>query len=528
MTTDITSSPTSLSSLLASSFGHPAFLPHQEQTIHAILSGQDVFAVMPTGGGKSLCYQLPAHCLEGMCVVISPLISLMKDQVDQMRRKGARAEYLNSSLDFEAQLKVMKKIQDGEVDLLYVVPERFAMPGFRKTLTNVHLSLFAIDEAHCVSEWGHDFRPEYLNLSRIVHDFPDVPVAAFTATATMQVQNDTIRRLGLRKPHTVRASFNRSNLYYETIPKHDANEQILHFLRSRAGQSGIVYRTTRKSVEETAEFLTWNGIESLPYHAGLDRERRKEHQDAFIQGRCRVIVATIAFGMGIDKPDVRFVVHGDLPKSVSGFYQETGRAGRDGEPSHCLLLFGRHDVSRLEYFIGRIEDPRQKQAASRRLDEIIAYAKSGGCHRQWLLSYFGETLSHGQCGGCGTCQPDQRAFPEVGNRKPMRSAMGLPETVVATMQLLRRGLSRFQVARMRRLKPATIASHVAQLIQAGAEDVDRHVNQTKRLYLERLFSRLGSTQLHPIVEASHGRIDFDDARLVRAALQRDTDRQKAK
>ncbi len=371
-------------------FGFHFFRPNQEEIIQAILAKKDCFVVMPTGGGKSLCYQLPAHIMDGTCIVISPLISLMKDQVDAAIATGLRASFLNSSLSANMKSEVESRFAAGALDLLYVSPERFAMPQFITTLKRVQLSFVTIDEAHCISEWGHDFRPDYLNLSAIVREFPDVPVTSFTATATHRVQKDIMTKLGLRSPHTVRASFNRPNLFYKVIPKQKPGDQILKFVRNHAGEPGIIYRMTRKSVEQTACMLTKHGIKALPYHAGLSDITRVENQDAFNKDEVDVIVATIAFGMGIDKSNVRYVLHGDLPKNIESYYQETGRSGRDGEPAHCLLLFGYGDISRIRFFIDEITDDREKKHAIKCLNDIIHYSTVHACRRKQLLGYFGE------------------------------------------------------------------------------------------------------------------------------------------
>ena len=507
---------------LTRTFGFTEFRPHQEDIVRAVINRQDVFVVLPTGGGKSLCFQLPAHCMSGTCVVISPLIALMKDQVDKAHAKGIRAACLNSTQAADERRETTRILLEGGYDLLYVAPERFSQQAFQRQLRAVPISLFAIDEAHCISDWGHDFRPDYLDLARLVTDFPDIPIAAFTATATPRVQSDTIMRLGLRNPHVVRASFNRPNLYYEASPKQDVERQIADFIRNRADGDGIVYRTTRKHVEETAQFLGRAGIPALPYHAGLDRETRRENQDAFIKGDCRVIVATIAFGMGIDKPDVRFVIHGDLPRSVAGYYQETGRAGRDGRPAHCLLLFDRSDMARIHYFIDQIENPDEKKAAERRLSDMIAYACTRTCRRVWLLGYFGERAARRHCTGCDACRPDRAGHPDADG--PGLPARGLSTTLEATLALARKGVNRIQIARRRNLAPTTIASHLEQLIRRGDVPVDPHVSPARRSYIERLFTQLGTTHTKPIVEAAQGKVSFEDARLVRAALQRESER----
>lgn len=336
--------------ILKTIFGYGEYREYQQGIIEATVAGRDVLAIMPTGGGKSLCYQVPAICMNGTCIVISPLISLMKDQVDKLRSMNVRAAYLNSTLNTKQQSLVISRLQQHEYDIIYVAPERFAVESFRQALDKTTVSLFAVDEAHCILQWGHDFRPDYLALSQIAERYPAVPITAFTATATAYDQEQITASLKLRSPHLVRASFDRSNLFYQVTPKNDEVEQILSFVKSHAGESGIIYRTTRKAVEETAEYLQMHGINALPYHAGLGSEIRRKHQDAFDTNQCPVIVATIAFGMGIDKPNVRFVVHGDLPKSIDGYYQETGRAGRDGKPAHCLLLFDMSDVARIRFF----------------------------------------------------------------------------------------------------------------------------------------------------------------------------------
>ena len=401
-------------------FGFHSFLPNQEEIVQAILARQDAFVVMPTGGGKSLCYQLPAHVMDGTCVVISPLISLMKDQVDAAIATGLRASFLNSSLSASMKRQVETDLAAGELDLIYVSPERFAMQEFVATLKRVQLSFVAIDEAHCISEWGHDFRPDYLNLSTIVQEFPDVPVAAFTATATHRVQEDIVAKLGLRSPHTVRASFNRPNLFYKVIPKQKPGDQILRFVRAHAGEPGIIYRTTRKSVEQTAAMLTRNGIKALPYHAGLEDATRVKNQDAFNRDEIDVIVATVAFGMGIDKSNVRYVLHGDLPKNIESYYQETGRSGRDGEPAHCLLLFGYGDIPKIRFFFDEITDEAEKKHAVKCLNDMVHYATVHACRRKQLLNYFGEEWPPAKTTDCRPQTTDHPVDPvhPVHNSRP--------------------------------------------------------------------------------------------------------------
>ena len=384
-------------------FGFETFRPNQEAIVRSILEGKDVFAVMPTGGGKSLCYQLPATLLAGTAVVISPLISLMKDQVDAAAENGIEAAFLNSSMDADGVSGVYRRLREGRIKLLYISPERFVMPHFTRELKKYSISFFAIDEAHCVSEWGHDFRPDYLGLSMIPGMFPGVPAAAFTATATQKVQEDIISKIGLRSPHVVRASFNRPNLFYQVKPKSKADSQIMGFLLEHTGEPGIIYRTTRDSVAATAAFLQSRGINALPYHAGLSAAERSRNQEAFNKDEAQVIVATIAFGMGIDKSNVRFVIHADLPKNIESYYQETGRAGRDGEPAHCLLLFGRGDIPKIRYFINAMTDELERFIAGEKLNQMVGFASHNVCRRKHLLGFFGEDLPGGNCGACDIC-----------------------------------------------------------------------------------------------------------------------------
>ncbi len=375
---------------LARVFGYRAFRPNQREIVEAVLARRDAFVVMPTGGGKSLCYQLPAVMLPGTAVVVSPLIALMKDQVDASQANGVRAAFLNSTLEAAERSRTLARLRAGELDLLYVAPERFADPGFAAMLEQVSPSFFAIDEAHCISEWGHEFRPDYLRLGELAGRFPTVPIAAFTATATHAVQRDILARLGLRSPLLVRASFDRPNLRYSVLPKSDERRQIRDFVTARSGDAGIVYRASRKSVEQTAADLQQAGIKALPYHAGLDDATRAMHQEAFSRDEVDVVVATIAFGMGIDKSNVRWVLHADLPKSLESYYQESGRAGRDGEPADCTLLYAARDIQTARFFVNQIEAPEQRDNANRALKAMVRYASSLACRREQILRYFGD------------------------------------------------------------------------------------------------------------------------------------------
>ncbi len=404
-------------------FGYEAFRPHQAEIVDSILGGRDGFVVMPTGGGKSLCFQLPAHLLPGACVVVSPLISLMKDQVDAAVATGLRAAFLNSTLTARQQWQVVEDLVGDRLDLLYVAPERFAVASFLEGLHNSKLNLFAIDEAHCVSEWGHDFRPDYLNLASLVPTFPQVPVVAFTATATLTVQDDIIARLGLRQPFRVRASFDRPNLFYAVTPKADVDRQILDFVRQRPGESGIVYRTTRKAVDATCAYLVDNGVAALPYHAGMEDADRAANQEAFRRDQVQIVVATIAFGMGIDKPNVRWVVHGDLPKNVESYYQETGRAGRDGDPARCQLFFSAGDAAKIQHFIRQVEDPREAERLQRLLRAMLDYAGSNRCRRHSLLGYFGETYAQESCEHCDVCRGEVETVDATIDAQKLLSAI---------------------------------------------------------------------------------------------------------
>jgi len=389
-------------SFLQNRFGYDSFRPNQEEIISAVLSGRDAFAAMPTGGGKSICYQIPALCMDGITLVISPLIALMKDQVDAARESGIPAAYLNSTLNAEEASSVYSGLYRGEIKLLYISPERLALDGYLERLKELPVRFFAIDEAHCLSEWGHDFRPDYLVLSRIREVFPGIPIAAFTATATKKVQEDIIRILRLEDPFLVRASFNRKELFYRVERKEKALTQITGFILDHTDQAGIVYRTSRKDVEKTAAHLVSRGIKALPYHAGLPQKTREENQEQFNRDEVDVIVATIAFGMGIDKSNIRYVIHGDLPRSMEGYYQETGRAGRDGLESHCLLLYSAGDMVKIQYFIDQMENPDEQARAKRNLQRMSSFAAVNVCRRKQILEYFDEDAED-DCGFCDIC-----------------------------------------------------------------------------------------------------------------------------
>jgi len=400
----------SLLPLLKEHFGFDSFLPLQEEIIGDSLAGQDVFALLPTGGGKSLCFQLPALARPGLTVVVSPLIALMKDQVDALRAAGIPAAFLNSSLDAREMQARGRALNAGEYRILYVAPERVMMPGFLEALRRWNVSLIAVDEAHCVSEWGHDFRPEYRRLASLREPLPQVPLMALTATATERVRSDIVRYLKLDDPACHVGSFNRPNLTYRVVPKQSPYSQVLEFVRARPNESGIVYCNSRRGAESLAERLQDDGVKARPYHAGLTSVERTRNQEAFVRDDVPVICATIAFGMGVHKPDVRFVVHYDVPKNVEGYYQETGRAGRDGLPSECLLLFSASDIMRNERFIEEKPDEREQEIAREQLKQIEQYAESSDCRRRLLLQYFGEEFETDNCGACDNCLSPRDTF----------------------------------------------------------------------------------------------------------------------
>jgi len=386
-------------------FGYPDFRGQQQDIIEHVVAGGDALVLMPTGGGKSLCYQIPALVRDGVGVVISPLIALMQDQVDALRTLGVRAGFLNSSQDFSSRQLVEQEYLAGELDLLYVAPEGLGVPATQRLLDRGRIALFAIDEAHCVSQWGHDFRPDYLGLSMLHERWPDVPRIALTATATTATREEIAGRLDLTGARQFTASFDRPNIQYRIVPKNEPRRQLLELLRAEhPGDAGIVYCLSRASVDKTASWLVENGIPALPYHAGMTASERTANQARFLREDGLVMVATIAFGMGIDKPDVRFVAHLDLPKSVEGYYQETGRAGRDGLPSTAWLAYGLQDVVQQRKMIETSDgDAAFRRNAARHLDAMLALCETVSCRRAQLLAYFGQSADGGTCGNCDTC-----------------------------------------------------------------------------------------------------------------------------
>src|SRR5437588_3862392 len=389
-------------------FGYDKFRPLQEEIIKDALAGRDVFALMPTGGGKSLCFQLPALLRDGLTIVVSPLISLMKDQVDALQASGVAATFLNSALDRHEAVERLRGLNHGEYRLLYVAPERLMLDGFLERALNWNITQIAIDEAHCISEWGHDFRPEYRELKKLRRHMPGVPIMALTATATERVRKDIVDQLHLDDARCYVASFNRPNLTYRVLAKSSPYEQLLTFIREKPDESGIVYCASRKTADSLATKLNDDGIKAKPYHAGLDAKERTKHQEQFLRDDVRVITATIAFGMGINKPNVSFVLHHELPKNIESDYQETGRAGRDGLPSECVLLFSASDVVKQKRFIEE-KSQREQRIAQEQLREMIHYAETRDCRRATLLKYFGEEFP-APCNGCDNCLEPRETF----------------------------------------------------------------------------------------------------------------------
>jgi ATP-dependent DNA helicase RecQ len=394
--------------VLRERFGHESFQGPQREGVLAVLAGRDVLLTMPTGAGKSLVYQLPALLLDGLVLVVSPLIALMKDQVDALQANGVAAEFYNSSLDSAAARRVLARLHAHELDLLYVSPERLLDSGFLDRLAGIDIALIAIDEAHCVSQWGHDFRPEYAQLGVLRSHFPRVPLIALTATADAQTRADIVRVLGLVQAGQHISGFDRPNIQYTVLEKHKPFDQLMQFLQSRQGQAGIVYALSRKRVEEIAGKLREKGMAVAAYHAGLPAARRVQVQEGFLRDELQVVVATVAFGMGIDKPDVRFVVHYDLPRHIEGYYQETGRAGRDGLPADALLLYGAQDIATARWLIENSENPEQRRIEAHKLNAMVGLAESVTCRRRVLLNYFGERREQ-DCGNCDVClDPPER------------------------------------------------------------------------------------------------------------------------
>ncbi len=500
-----------LKRLLKQHFGFDAFRPNQEEAIERIMQKKDSFILMPTGGGKSLCYQLPALHFDGLTVVISPLIALMKDQVDALRLNGIQAELINSSLTPNEIEAVKLRAKQGELKLLYVAPERFAQSDFRQFLDSLNLSLIAIDEAHCISEWGHDFRPEYRNLSQLREFFPNIPIIALTATATTQVQQDIISQLKLRDCRSFVSSFDRPNLKFSVLQKKDTFSKLLHFLEKYKGESAIIYCFSRKDTEKLAMQIQSSGYRVEPYHAGLSAERRKDTQEKFIRDDLKIITATIAFGMGIDKSNIRLVVHYSFPKSIEGYYQEVGRAGRDSLPSECVTFFGYQDRFNQEFFINKIEDDTLRRNAQQKLQQVISYCSGNHCRRGYLLEYFNEKQIRANCQNCDNCTGKQDALDFQGmntERKshPQRIKTQLPFHIELFEKLRR---LRKQLADERGVPPYLIFSDVslqamAYYLPANEENLIKieGVGEKKlKQFGEKFLSQIGNF-IHQAGEAS--------------------------
>ena len=422
---------TDLKQSLLKYFGFDSFKGEQEKVISSLLSGKNTFVIMPTGGGKSLCYQLPALICEGTSIVVSPLIALMKNQVDAIRQVSDNdgvAHFLNSSLNKGEITKVKNDVISGVTKMLYVAPESLTKKENIDFLKKITISFFAIDEAHCISEWGHDFRPEYRRLKPIIKSIDDVPIIALTATATPKVQSDIQKNLEMTDATVFKASFNRDNLFYEVKPKKNVQKEIIRFIKTRIGKSGIIYCLSRKKVEEIAQLLQVNGMSALPYHAGLDPNKRARHQDMFLMEECDIIVATIAFGMGIDKPDVRFVIHHDIPKSLESYYQETGRAGRDGGEGHCLAFYSYKDIEKLENFLHG-KPLAEQEVGHQLLQEVVAYSETSINRRKFLLHYFGEDFDDINGPGASMCDNSQNPKEKIRGKEYVKLALDCVKSV---------------------------------------------------------------------------------------------------
>jgi ATP-dependent DNA helicase RecQ len=501
-------------------FGLPHFRGDQQAIIEQVIGGGDAIVLMPTGGGKSLCYQIPAICRPGVGIIVSPLIALMRNQVDILRQLGVRVATLNSSLTGSERGKAKAALREGKLDLLYVAPERLMMPDFLEMLDGAQIALIAIDEAHCVSQWGHDFRPEYLQLADLASRFPAVPRIALTATADRQTREDIRRRLRLGDARLFLSSFDRPNIRYAIAPKTEPRRQLMGFLKPRQGESGIVYCLSRKSVEETAAGLQASGVRALPYHAGLESAMRSRHQDAFLKEEGLILVATIAFGMGIDKPDVRFVAHLDLPGSLEAYYQETGRAGRDGLPAETLMLYGMQDLVLRRSMIDQSTSPPEiKRIERAKLDALLGVCETSSCRRQAILGHFGETMAE-PCGNCDNCLNPVETWDGVIAAQKAMSAMrrtgerfGAGHLIDILLGAKTEKIRRFGHERLptfgvgREFDKPVWGSVFRQLIVKGAIEVDH--------------DRYGALKLTPTGrEILHGRqgISFRRDRAARAAL----------
>lgn len=425
-------SPSRVLETLRERFDYDDFLPMQEGVVENVLAGKDSLVLMPTGSGKSVCYQLPALLLDALTLVVSPLIALMKDQVDALQSKDIAAAFINSTMTYTEVRRVQEEAYHGQLDILYVAPERLMTPKFNDFLRALKLNLIAIDEAHCISEWGHDFRPDYRHLQTLRSGFPNVPIIALTATATERVQQDIVDQLRMPEAKRFVASFNRPNLAYHVRPKRQTFDALVELLRRNSDRSAIIYRFSRQETENLASRLSRHGFKALPYHAGLEDDVRRDTQERFMKDEVPIIVATIAFGMGVDKPNIRLVVHYDLPKTVESYYQETGRAGRDGQDSECVLFFSYRDKMKQEFFINQIENSSQHKNAKAKLAKMVEYCNAKSCRRAFLLNYFGEDWLEGNCGACDVCIAETRPKSSQGTFDGTEIAQKVLSAVIRT------------------------------------------------------------------------------------------------